>query len=93
MWMCSEKCVRETSEMMHVIISMCFVYVEVVSMPASTSAYNEKLTEILLSSPLLKRLEEIKQTLINPQHNISAGRVRILGKLVTPIQIEKLLLN
>ncbi|XP_051895661.1 uncharacterized protein si:ch211-286b4.4 [Pristis pectinata] len=43
-----------------------------VSMPDSTRPYSEKLTEILLSSSLLKRLEEIKQTLIKHQHDIKA---------------------
>ncbi|XP_059812734.1 uncharacterized protein LOC132385047 [Hypanus sabinus] len=45
---------------------------EEVPIPDSNLPYNEELTEILLSYPLLKRLEEIKQTLINHQHELQA---------------------
>ncbi|XP_069750653.1 uncharacterized protein [Narcine bancroftii] len=38
----------------------------------STPPYNEELTAILLSSPLLKRLEEVKRTLIKHKHDFKA---------------------
>ncbi|XP_072094444.1 uncharacterized protein [Mobula birostris] len=63
---------------------------EEVPIPDSNLPYYEELTEILLSYPLLKILEEIKQTLINHQHELQTESSNNLPD-ITPLSDHSLI--